>query len=696
MKIGGNGIGTGTSANPTAAPTPMVLVQYDGSLHAVPLSVSSGAVVYSYTDSSGSTTTVTVMAADEFAAGLTDTQKLIEASRKEGVTLFRYDLGVADLPVGTVTVTLAAGSIKNADVTSDAGTTAGASNEATTLSYTVTGVSAVIADPTPGAAVDIGVINGRNWIDVTIDPADDWVLDVASVTDLAPEFVLSGPGLGSIVLDPTRAPTLLTAGTPTAGQALTFRFWLIGQFADPVDTVELTFIARSWSVVDQFTGGDALTVSGDEITTGTTPGSVTIEFPGTPPGGAPASGELDPASLTDTGIDFVDQDTSAGAPGIQLVVSGGWVITLDETRAITRVGTTNSFVIPVIVEAGGAANLTFTANVATGATSWTTDEASGSQAEAPQPVTVPTQDRSYLDVTFSPSSGFDLDPASITGDEISIGGFGGSGVSLPAARRSTSGTNTWRFLLTGTFRVGVVEVEIHLGAFTDTSARGPPPADLSLVQTFTVTGATADLVHTVPATATEPETLIALDGAVIGVDAINGPHYLEVTFRPSSGFALDPATITGGELELRDAAGTLIALGAPIRVGLSTTYRYSFSTDLAVGVYSVTFVAGSFGDTGGLLNAEETETFTVTQPTVTLENPVKGQVIDVADFNARGYVDITFAEFHGGLVDGATITDSDAEITITADGVELEVLGSALLVSGTTYRTSSPVTRRAH
>ena len=103
-------------------------------------------------------------------------------------------------------------------------------------------------------------------------------------------------------------------------------------------------------------------------------------------------------------------------------------------------------------------------------------------------------------------------------------------------------------------------------------------------------------------------------------------------------------------------------------------------------MYSVTFVAGSFGDTGGLLNAEETETFTVTQPTVALENPVKGQVIDVADFNARGYVDITFAEFHGGLVDGATITDSDAEITITADGVELEVLGSALLVSGTTYR----------
>ena len=50
----------------------------------------------------------------------------------------------------------------------------------------------------------------------------------------------------------------------------------------------------------------------------------------------------------------------------------------------------------------------------------------------------------------------------------------------------------------------------------------------------------------------------------------------------------------------------------PIRVGLSDTFRFTFTGALAAGVYTVTFfVAGSFSDSAGVVNQAETETFTV-------------------------------------------------------------------------------------
>ena len=137
---------------------------------------------------------------------------------------------------------------------------------------------------------------------------------------------------------------------------------------------------------------------------------------------------------------------------------------------------------------------------------------------------------------------------------------------------------------------------------------------------------------------------------------------------------------------LRDASGALIALASPVRVGLTNTYRYAFTTSLAVGRYSVLFVAGSFGDTGGVLNLAETEEFTVAVPIAALADPIRGQVIDAKDFNGRGWVDITFAAFHDNAVNPATILDAGQEIRITAGGTSLTVNGTPLLVSGSTYR----------
>ena len=217
-------------------------------------------------------------------------------------------------------------------------------------------------------------------------------------------------------------------------------------------------------------------------------------------------------------------------------------------------------------------------------------------------------------------------------------------------------------------------------------ARAPPAGETD-TNAFLVTGSTGDVTSTTPSTPTTPEKTVGLSGAAIGRDLLNGRHYIEITFRPSDGFSLDNATIDGGEIQLRDASGNLIALAAPVRVGLTNTYRYAFVTDLAVGKHTITFVAGSFGDTGGTLNLAETEEFTVATPIAALADPIRAQVIDAKDFNGRGYVDITFASFHENAVDAATILDSGAEITHhRRRHARSPCSARPLLVGGSTYR----------
>ncbi|HSF98182.1 MAG TPA: hypothetical protein VLA55_05785, partial [Ornithinibacter sp.] len=669
-------------------PRPMLLVQVDGGLRALPLEVVGGDVVYRYTPAGGGAeVVVVVLAASEVEGTPTNAELLEIASRREGVSLFRYDLGAGTLPMGTVRVDFLANSFANAAILTDGGTVAGALNAASFATFTVTGATAVITDPGPGSTIDVHVLNGRGWLDVTFTPPTGYRLDIASITDLAAEFVLSGPGLGSIQLDTSRAPTLLTvlSGAPALDQALQFRFWLTGAFATPTgddrDDVALTFIARTWSVTDSSTADAVL--AGGTIAVGQTPGTITVTFPVGGTNGIPSGFELDPDSVTDLGRELVDQDTAA--PGIQIVVSGGWVITLDENRAITRIGTTNQYLVPVIVTASGAAPLTVSVTMDTGTVAWTTDEATGTQPDVPGAVTVPTGNQTYVDVTFVPSAGSMLNLGSIGSGAISVGGFGGAGVVVTGAPVWLGGT-TFRFLLNGSFRPGVVAITVHLTTFSDNSGRSPPTG-LTLVHSFLVAGATADVVRTVPETSTTPETVVALSGAAIGRDVINALRYLEITFRPSSGFAVDHSTVGGGEVQLRDAAGTLIALGTPVRVGLSDTYRYSFTATLAVGRYTVTFVADSFGDTSGLLNQSETETFDVASPTAALANPVRGQVINAGDLNGRGWVDITFPAFGGAAVDPASLFDTASEITITTStGATLAVLGRPVLVDAATSR----------
>ena len=726
----------------TAKPTPVVLITTAfGTAVAAELVVDATTdaadhrISYSYRvdpdvlTPAGLTTVVVLKRSDLTSTSMTDAQLMEAAVRKLGITRFRYQFGTdvtgppatftpdnSDLALGVVHVVFGADQFKNQDLVTGPTTTTGAFNAPTDLSFTILGATASVTDPSSGGQIDVNAVNNRGWIDVSFTAPTGYALDLSSILDLGPEFTLGGPGLGTASLDPTKAPTCLdrdaqgtttpfAAGACKVGSdgAWHFRFWTTGQFG--TGAVTLTFLQAAWSFVAT-PAPSAITLTGQTIKVvgGTLPGTVTLAFP-TPPSGF----TLDAATVLD-GLVFTDRDA---ADGIQIFKDADFLVTLDTTRAITQVGTTTSFVIPVVITRIGTSTATestaVTAEVAGGSVSWTFTPTTGTRggqvvtvaddgtttvstgggtpaATSPAPVVVPRGAHSYLDVTFTPSAGHVIKMSSIDGDEIRLSGFGAAGVTLSGGSPTWVGGNTWRYTLNGAFRVGPVTVTFVAGSFDElTPSRGPPPYDVT--QTFLVTGSTGDVVHTVPETSTTPETVVGVAGAALGLDLMNRLKYLEIRFKATAGHAIDPASINGDEIQLRDAAGNLVTLSTPVRVGLTDTYRYGFTATLAAGSYTVSFVAGSFTDDGGFLNLAEDERFALTIPKGGLTSPVKGQVIDAGDFNGRGWVDVYLTSFDGSAVNAATVTDDGAEITVTTtSGKTLTVDGKALLVDASTGR----------
>ena len=112
--------------------------------------------------------------------------------------------------LGDVTVSFPADAFKNANVTLADGTVTIGRRRASrsTLTFTVQGATARLVDPGAGGTIDVNVLNDRNWIDVQFVAPTGLKIDAGSITDLDPEFTLTGPGIGSIALDAARAPSL--------------------------------------------------------------------------------------------------------------------------------------------------------------------------------------------------------------------------------------------------------------------------------------------------------------------------------------------------------------------------------------------------------------------------------------------------------------------------------------------------------
>ena len=247
------------------------------------------------------------------------------AMRLTGADRLRYDFVVpagTTLPVGVARITFADQWVKNADV----GSTVGLASATQVLAVTVTGTTPVPVDPGAGGAIDVNVLNNRTWIDVVfhLPTAAGITLDRASITDLGAEFVLSGPGLGSITLDPARGPVDVcapgvlasTTGLGCASDVAVYRYWLTGQWAS-TGTVSLTFLQDSWSY-DVNLGLQAKTL------TTSAQGGATLVLIIT--GTLPTGWRLDEAGRTAL-VSALDVDHDA-TNGIQLYKGDDWVVSL--------------------------------------------------------------------------------------------------------------------------------------------------------------------------------------------------------------------------------------------------------------------------------------------------------------------------------------------------------------------------------
>ena len=119
---------------------------------------------------------------------------------REGITQFRYQVTSGPYTAGAVTITfLAYDNASGAGWRDALGNGSVLDNPA--REFVIEGPTARIVSPANGGEVDFGVVNGRNYLDVTFEndlgaplaPAG-YTIDPASITDLQPEFTLSGPG----------------------------------------------------------------------------------------------------------------------------------------------------------------------------------------------------------------------------------------------------------------------------------------------------------------------------------------------------------------------------------------------------------------------------------------------------------------------------------------------------------------------
>ncbi|HMC70394.1 MAG TPA: hypothetical protein VKJ07_14660, partial [Mycobacteriales bacterium] len=345
----------------THTPTPVVTITgSDGSVATALLHSENGGAsedVY-YNDPLQSNAKVIVAHASDFTPQLNGNALMAAAMTQLGTTRFRYDIGTADVPFGVVRISFAAGAFKNADVTTSSGTVTGASNTAQTLSFTVQGTTAAPGDPSAGGSVDINTLNDRNWITVTFAPPSGRHINLASLTDLDPEFTLTGPGIGTAQVDSTRAPL---CAEDTGTHVVTCTYFVTGRFADPTATVTLTYLPGTWSLVDNFLTGRS--VSAGVLTSGSVPGSLglTVTIPSTVTG-LPAGYVLDPTSVVTSSFagtttvhglqlatgSFTYQPPTPSGGSAPAAITTTWRIYLDTSRPVTEIDGTH-FTVPVVL-----------------------------------------------------------------------------------------------------------------------------------------------------------------------------------------------------------------------------------------------------------------------------------------------------------------------------------------------------------
>ncbi|MEI7701234.1 MAG: hypothetical protein WCK86_15650, partial [Planctomycetia bacterium] len=187
---------------------------------------------------------------------------------------------------------------------------------------------------------------------------------------------------------------------------------------------------------------------------------------------------------------------------------------------------------------------------------------------------------------------------------------------------------------------------------------------------------------------TEKPTAVTIfptpDGSV-GVQQMAKQNYIDVGFDVPDGQQLDLATISDAAVELKLVApdGTVTSVTAtptqPEGFAARHEFRYALPTDMAFtpGEWTVRFIARSFADKSGNLNALKTNQFTVATPSAAMAVPANAGSVDRVVLNSTlQTLQVRFLPVPGQTLDVATITDTAAEFTLAGAAAAGITLGT--------------------
>ena len=533
-----------------------------------------------------------------------------------------------------------------------------------TVRYWVSGsfasgdVDAVFVAGGPPITEDLGTVSGGT-VPVEVDVGPE-TIDVPFPTgpsgdEIDPgslisggQFTLSGPGLGTVQIDPTFEPTVV-------GNGFTVRYHVIGTFAD--GEVDATFTG-SWSVVpiaggsaSVQTGGSAVvdlgtTTAGSPPPFGVEGEALDVTFP------VPAGTTIDPSSLNGFG---------------QITLGGGGLgtVTLDQGYApqLLPDGQTVEYRITGAFQSGDV-----TAGITPGSFEYL-DPAVAVAAETQDlGSSLSTEQHTYLDVSLAPTIGGSLaSNLTLSSSDLSFTGSGVGTATVDSQTPLSLGGNRYRFFIDGAFTTGEVDVTFAAGSFTDSN--NYPNAQASA--TFTVLGPTATLAG--PAS-----------DSTTGANGLDTEGYIDVPFNVPVGSMLDTTTIANASavFTISGATGfTVDPTKAPVfisQTGNTVVYRYWTIGSYTSGTVEITFLNGGYGFVGGPPS-------TFLGPVA----PVNFTVDGVATPNIH-YIDVQLTPTAGDTLDVSSIDDTTPEFTLSGSGVgTAQLLADAtptLLPGGSTFR----------
>ena len=113
--------------------------------------------------------------------------------------------------------------------------TKGNTSAAATQSFVVAGPEADLLSPLAGASIDVIELNQQGYLEIRFTPSGTAAIDPASLTDAAPEFVLSGTAAAGV--------SVHGVAEPVEGQENVYRYQFDGAFI--AGEVNVEFARRS-------------------------------------------------------------------------------------------------------------------------------------------------------------------------------------------------------------------------------------------------------------------------------------------------------------------------------------------------------------------------------------------------------------------------------------------------------------------